>query len=125
MIAKGAVPRRDLRMGPVATRGVCVRGPHRWARPLAAGQVVGTCAYLAVGGIVLEHVLHVVEGDEGVVDGHNLNVGVGARSAHHKAANAAEACGAREARGDQQGTLCRRVKEPLGHHGQGSSNIAP
>ena len=28
---------------------------------------------LAVGGVVLEHVHHVVQGDEGVIDGNNLN----------------------------------------------------
>ena len=42
--------------------------------------------------IVFEHVLHVVDGDERVVDGDDLHVGVVARRAHHQAADAAKAC---------------------------------
>ena len=32
------------------------------------------CAYLepSMGGVILEHVDHVVKGDEGIVDGHNI-----------------------------------------------------
>merc|ERR1712216_800844 len=43
-----------------------------------------------VHGVVLEHVLHVVGGDEGVVDGDDLHVGVGLRGPDHHAANATE-----------------------------------
>ena len=39
----------------------------------------------------LEHVLHVISGDERVVDANNLNEGVFCSGAHHQTANATEA----------------------------------
>jgi hypothetical protein len=42
-----------------------------------------------MGGVVLEHVDHVVEGDEGVVDGHHLGA-LGDGGTEDKATDAAE-----------------------------------
>ena len=43
----------------------------------------------AVSGVVLEHVYHVVERDERIVDGNDLDA-LGKSSAEHNAANATE-----------------------------------
>ena len=40
--------------------------------------------------VVLEHVAHVIDGDEGVVDANNRNVGVRLRRAHDEAADSAK-----------------------------------
>mmetsp|Transcript_2577 Transcript_2577/g.4651 ORF Transcript_2577/g.4651 Transcript_2577/m.4651 type:complete len:498 (-) Transcript_2577:2604-4097(-) len=45
---------------------------------------------LSMDGVVLEHVLHVVGGDEGVVDGDDVDHGVVLSGAHNEAADAAE-----------------------------------
>ena len=45
---------------------------------------------LSVDGIVLEHVLHVVGGDEGIVDGNDVHHGVVLSSAHDETADTAE-----------------------------------
>ena len=45
---------------------------------------------LTVDGIVLEHVLHVVGGDEGIVDGNDVDHGVVLSGAHDEAADTAE-----------------------------------
>mmetsp|Transcript_86431 Transcript_86431/g.129610 ORF Transcript_86431/g.129610 Transcript_86431/m.129610 type:complete len:345 (+) Transcript_86431:45-1079(+) len=44
----------------------------------------------SVGRIVLVHVLHVFHRDEGIVDGHNVDIGSVCGSAHHKATDAAK-----------------------------------
>jgi len=41
-------------------------------------------------GTYVEHVLHVVSGDERIVDGHNLDVGVVSGGAKHEATDATE-----------------------------------
>ncbi|KAJ8548543.1 hypothetical protein ON010_g11132 [Phytophthora cinnamomi] len=47
-------------------------------------------AEAAVHRVVLEHVLHVLGGDEGVVHGHHVDLGVLGGGAQHEAADAAE-----------------------------------
>ena len=71
---------------------------------------VGSPVVPGVGGVVLEHVDHVVEGDEGVVDGDDLDTLIEG-GAEDEATDAAEAVDAQLGRGGAGRGLRKRAKD--------------